>query len=195
MQKTQFADMFDLYKEWNSKINVISRKDMDAFYLHHVLHSLSLARFVKFNPGTRFMDLGCGGGFPGIPLAILLPDTEWTLVDSIGKKIHVVQEISQALGLKNISAFHQRAEDHQSKFHFIVSRAVAPLGDLMRWSRHTFSHKEMNSLPNGLIAYKGGDLTAEIAEIRNSHPMERWSIQEQIPESYFENKFLIYVQK
>lgn len=187
--------MQSLYEEWNARINVISRKDMEQFYLHHVLHSLSLARFTGFKAGTRIMDLGCGGGFPGIPLAILFPEVQFVLIDSIGKKIRVAGEVSAALGLKNTTVLHQRAEENKGKYHFVVSRAVAPLADLMRWSRNAFDKKEINALPNGLIAYKGGDLSAEIAEISRSHPLETWRIQDRFPEPFFENKFLIYVQK
>jgi 16S rRNA (guanine527-N7)-methyltransferase len=191
-QLDQLEQLLPLYTEWNQKINVISRKDMDEFYVHHVLHSLSLSCFIQWNPGTRVIDLGCGGGFPGIPLAILFPETEFTLIDSIAKKIRVAQAVAETLGLSNVKAIHTRAEDHKGSCHFVVTRAVAPMGQLLKWSRHLIADRPAHPLPNGLIAYKGGDLRDELREIPKGYFYERWSIHEKIPLAYFEEKYLIY---
>ena len=162
----QFEAIGDLYKEWNSKINVIFRKDIDNLYLHHVLHSLAIARYVSFTPGTTVMDVGTGGGFPGIPLAILFPETRFLLLDSIGKKIRVVREVADAIGLTNVEAIHSRAEEEKRKFHFVVSRAVMPLPELIRIIRKNIAKEQINSLPNGIICLKGGDLTSELHSYR-----------------------------
>lgn len=195
VQYQQLEELLPLYQYWNNQINVISRKDMENFYLHHVLHSLSLCRLINFSNETKVMDLGCGGGFPGIPLAIYYPEVEFTLIDSIGKKIKVVEEVKNALQLKNVRTFNIRAEQHREKYHYVVSRAVAKISDLLLWTSNSFTTKEINPLPNGLIAYKGGDLTEELQSLHKKHPFEVWDIFNSIPEEYFKNKSLVYVQK
>ena len=157
-QKEQFAALYDLYLDWNSKINVISRKDITNLYEHHVLHSLGIARFIEFTPHTSIMDLGTGGGFPGIPLAILFPEVGFHLVDSIGKKVKVASEIAQAIGLENVSFRHCRAEEEKQMFDFVVSRAVMPLTDLLKIIRKNIAKEQHNAIPNGLICLKGGEL-------------------------------------
>ncbi|NOT38298.1 MAG: 16S rRNA (guanine(527)-N(7))-methyltransferase RsmG [Saprospiraceae bacterium] len=194
-QRNKFSELMNLYSDWNSKINVISRKDMDQFYLHHVVHSLTLTKFVTFSKGTKIMDLGTGGGFPGIPLAIYYPEVEFVLLDSIGKKIKVVQEVANSLQLQNLRAYHVRAEEHHEKFHYVVSRAVSTLKELIQWTKYSFEKKELNPLPNGIIAYKGGNLTEELKEIKKSNPFEQWTISDHFSEDYFKQKYLIYVQK
>jgi len=195
VQLSQLAALKELYEEWNTKINVISRKDMDNFYEHHVLHSLAIATTFSFAKGMEVMDLGCGGGFPGIPLAIFFPDTKFHMVDSINKKLKVVSEISQAIGLKNITVQHSRAEDIKGrKFDAVVSRAVAPLKDLWGWSRPLIrknppSHE--TDIPNGLVCLKGGDLTQEVFE-SGCKPMV-WEINKLFAEEFFKEKYLLYV--
>ena len=162
-QAEQFAQLDALYREWNSKINVISRKDIDNLYEHHVLHSLAIAKLLPFQPGTTIMDVGTGGGFPGIPLAILFPECQFLLIDSIGKKIRVASEVAQALGLTNVVCKQERAEEEKQKFDFVVSRAVMPLPDLVKLVRKNISNKHRNAVPNGLVVLKGGDLKEEIA--------------------------------
>ena len=166
-QKEQFAALYDLYTDWNSKINVISRKDITNLYEHHVLHSLGIARFISFKDGSQVMDLGTGGGFPGIPLAILFPEVKFHLVDSIGKKIKVASEIANAIGLKNVTFRHCRAEEEKAKFDFVVSRAVMPLSDLLKIIRKNISSTQMNAIPNGLICLKGGELAKETLPVKN----------------------------
>ena len=160
-QKEQFEALDALYRDWNSKINVISRKDIDNLYEHHVLHSLAIAELIRFKSGTSIMDLGTGGGFPGIPLAIMFPEAKFHLVDSIGKKIRVCEEVSKALGLQNVTTQWCRAEEVKQQFHFVVSRAVMPLPDLVRIVRKKISREQFNGLPNGLICLKGGELESE----------------------------------
>ena len=195
-QIKQFAALKDLYTEWNEKINVISRKDMDNFYEHHVLHSLAIATQFEFTKGMQVMDLGCGGGFPGIPLAIFFPGTHFHLVDSINKKLNVVAEIAAAVGLQNVTTQHTRAEDITSrKFDVVISRAVAPLKDLWHWSKPLLQ-KNKNiqygvNTPNGLICLKGGDLTQEIFE-SGCKPMV-WEIEKIFPQEFFKTKYLLYV--
>lgn len=195
VQIEQLAALKGLYEEWNTKINVISRKDMDNFYEHHVLHSLAIATTFSFTKGMEVMDLGCGGGFPGIPLAILFPDTKFHMVDSINKKLKVVSEISQAIGLHNITLQHSRAEDIKGKkFDAVVSRAVAPLKDLWNWSRPLIRKNPPSpetNIPNGLVCLKGGDLTQEIFE-SGCKPMV-WEIEKLFSEEFFKEKYLIYV--
>ena len=188
-QKQQLAALKDLYTEWNEKINVISRKDMDHFYEHHVLHSLAIATQFEFKPGMQVLDLGCGGGFPGIPMAIFFPETQFHLVDSINKKLKVVNAVSEAIGLTNISTEHTRAEDIKNrKFDAVISRAVAPLKDLWRWSRPLL---KKGSSPGGLICLKGGDLATEIAE-SNCKPRV-WEIESLFEEPFFKEKYLLQV--
>ena len=162
-QAEQFAQLDALYRDWNSKINVISRKDIDNLYEHHVLHSLAIAKLLPFQPGTTILDVGTGGGFPGIPLAILFPECQFLLIDSIGKKIKVASEVAQALGLTNVVCKQERAEEEKQKFDFVVSRAVMPLPDLVKLVRKNISNRHRNAVPNGLVVLKGGDLQAEIA--------------------------------
>ena len=162
-QKEQFQQLKPLYEDWNLQINVISRKDINQLYERHVLHSLSIAKFITFEPGTKLMDLGCGGGFPGIPLAILFPEVSFTMIDSIGKKIKVVQEIADVIGLKNIQAHHMRAEKVKESFDFVITRAVAPMIDLVKWTRKKYINEQRHSIENGVIALKGGDLDQELA--------------------------------
>ena len=167
-QAQQFAALDALYRDWNSKINVISRKDIDNLYEHHVLHSLAIAKLLPFQPGTSILDVGTGGGFPGIPLAILFPDCQFMLIDSIGKKIKVASEVAKALGLTNVVCKQERAEEEKQKFDFVVSRAVMALPDLVKLIRKNISNKHRNAVPNGLIVLKGGDLKAEIAPFKEA---------------------------
>ena len=188
-QLQQFAALKDLYKEWNEKINVISRKDMDNFYEHHVLHSLAIATQFEFKKGSEIMDLGSGGGFPGIPLAIFFPDTQFHLVDSINKKLKVASEIAAAINLQNLSTQHTRAEDIKNrKFDVVVSRAVAPLKDLWWWAKPLL---KKGVSPNGLICLKGGDLTKEISESKCRPRV--WKIEKIFTEAFFTEKFLLHV--
>ncbi|HNU88194.1 MAG TPA: 16S rRNA (guanine(527)-N(7))-methyltransferase RsmG [Ferruginibacter sp.] len=194
-QLKQLAALKELYQDWNTKINVISRKDMDHFYEHHVLHSLAIATTFHFTKGMEVMDLGCGGGFPGIPLAILFPGTKFHMVDSINKKLKVVSEIAEAIGLHNITVQHSRAEDIKGrKFDAVISRAVAPLKDLWGWSRPLIRKNplpEETGIPNGLICLKGGDLSQEIFE-SGCKPMV-WEIEKLFTEDFFKEKYLLYV--
>jgi 16S rRNA (guanine527-N7)-methyltransferase len=194
-QDRQLSLLKELYVDWNEKINVISRKDMDNFYLHHVLHSLTIATRFEFKAGMEVMDLGCGGGFPGVPLAILFPEAQFHLVDSIGKKLKVVNEIAEAAGIKNITTQHARAEEIKNRqFDAVVSRAVAPLGSLWHWSRKLIRRAKTaeKGVPNGLICLKGGDLNQEIFE-SNCKPFV-WEINQIFEEEYFKEKFMLYQQ-
>jgi 16S rRNA (guanine527-N7)-methyltransferase len=192
-QLQQLAALKELYADWNSKINVISRKDMDNFYLHHVLHSLSIAAKFEFTPNMQIIDLGCGGGFPSIPLAIFFPETPFHLVDSINKKLTVVKEVASAIGLTNITTQHSRVEEVKNKkFDVVISRAVAPLKDLWYWSKPILNKRTPNNKqPHGLICLKGGDLAQEIFE-SNCKP-KIWEVDKIFAEPYFENKFLLNV--
>ena len=190
-QKRQFAALYDLYLDWNSKINVISRKDIENLYEHHVLHSLGIAKVIHFRPGTQIMDLGTGGGFPGIPLAILFPEVQFHLVDSIGKKVRVASEIANSIGLKNVTFRHSRAEEEKGKFDFVVSRAVMPLTDLLKIIRKNISSKQQNALPNGLICLKGGELGNETMPVKNKTTL--WDLKEFFEEEFFETKKVVYV--
>jgi 16S rRNA (guanine527-N7)-methyltransferase len=192
-QKEQLIALLPLYKEWNEKINVISRKDIDNFYLHHVLHSLTITTQFEFEKGASIMDLGCGGGFPGVPLAIFFPETEFYMVDSINKKLNVVKEIAATIGLTNITVKHTRAEDIKDrKFDSVVSRAVAPLKELWQWSKPLIKRikTDNENVPNGLICLKGGDLTKEIQE-SGCKPYV-WDIDKVFPEEYFKEKYMLY---
>ena len=191
-QKEQFAALYDLYYDWNSKINVISRKDIENLYLHHVLHSLAIAKYITFKPGTTIMDMGCGGGFPGIPLAIMFPDVQFHLVDSIGKKVRVAGEIAAAIGLTNVRTSHSRAEEIKEKYSFVVSRAVMQLPDLVKICRKNISKEQANVLPNGIICLKGGDMTAETAPFKNCH--EIVDVSDYFQEEFFKDKKVVYVQ-
>ena len=190
-QKQQFASLYDLYTDWNAKINVISRKDIENLYEHHVLHSLGIAKVIRFKPGTKVMDLGTGGGFPGIPLAILFPEVQFHLVDSIGKKVRVDTEIAGSIGLKNVTTRHARAEEEKQLFDFVVSRAVMPLTDLLKIIRKNISPKQQNALPNGLICLKGGELERETMPVKNKTTM--WNLKEFFGEEFFETKKVVYV--
>ena len=191
-QKEQFAALYDLYFDWNSKINVISRKDIENLYEHHVLHSLAIAKYITFKPGTTIMDMGCGGGFPGIPLAIMFPEVDFHLVDSIGKKVRVAGEIAQSIGLTNVRTSHSRAEEIKDKYSFVVSRAVMQLPDLVKICRKNISKEHINALPNGIICLKGGDMTAETQQFKNSR--EIIDISTYFSEEYFKDKKVVYVQ-
>lgn len=191
-QKVQFAALFDLYSEWNSKINVISRKDIDNLYTHHILHSLAIAKLIHFTDGSRIMDVGTGGGFPGIPLAIMFPQCHFLLVDSIGKKIKVATEVATAIGLTNVELRHCRAEEVKDLFDFVVSRAVMQLPDLVKIVRKNISKVSKNSLPNGLICLKGGNLDAELKLFKKTSEADNLSMF--FDEEYFETKKIVYVQ-
>jgi 16S rRNA (guanine527-N7)-methyltransferase len=191
-QQDSFGKLSDVYTEWNDKINVISRKDIDHLYEHHVLHSLAIAKFITFRNGSKIMDLGTGGGFPGVPLAILFPECRFHLVDSIGKKLKVIEAAKEAAGLKNIFTFHSRAEDMAYQYDYVVSRAVAPLKDLMRWSTTKYLPKHLNEKRNGLICLKGGDLTTEKEGVK---VVQVQSLSDYFSEEFFQDKSLVYVPK
>lgn len=190
-QAEQFAQLDALYRDWNSKINVISRKDIDNLYEHHVLHSLAIAKLLPFQPGTSIMDVGTGGGFPGIPLAIMFPECQFLLIDSIGKKIKVASVVAQALGLTNVVCKQERAEEEKQKFDFVVSRAVMPLPDLVKLVRKNISNKHKNAVPNGLIVLKGGDLKAELAPFQKTAEVTPCS--DYFRGEWFVGKQLIYL--
>ena len=190
-QTAQFAALNDLYHDWNAKINVISRKDIDNLYEHHVLHSLGIAKIINFKPDTSIMDLGTGGGFPGIPLAILFPDCRFHLVDSIGKKIKVCTEVANAIGLKNVTFRHCRAAEEKATFDFVVSRAVMPLNDLIKIIRKNIKKEQHNALPNGLICLKGGELDKEIMPVK--HKAFVTPLSDFFKEEFFETKKVVYV--
>ena len=190
-QQRQFEALDDLYRDWNAKINVISRKDIDSLYLHHVLHSLAIAKVVRFRPGTEILDFGTGGGFPGIPLAILFPDCRFKLIDGTGKKIRVAQEVSQAIGLRNCQPEHLRGEDEKGRYDFVVSRAVMPLPDLVKIVRKNISKTQRNALPNGVICLKGGDLQAETRPFHKI--VELTDISQFFHEEWFKEKHVIYL--
>lgn len=192
LQIEQFKMLDELYHEWNAKINVISRKDIDNLYEHHVLHSLSIAKVITFKDDTEIMDLGTGGGFPGIPLAIMFPNCQFHLVDSIGKKIKVCTEVAQAIGLKNVTFRHCRAEEEKAKFDFVVSRAVMPLADLIKIVKKNISPKQYNGFPNGLICLKGGELEKETMPVR--HKTIITPINDFFEEEFFETKKVVYTQ-
>ncbi len=189
-----FEKLGPLYREWNEKINVISRKDIDHLYEHHILHSLGIARLITFSPDAIILDLGTGGGFPGIPLAIKFPETSFTLIDGTRKKITVVQEIIQDLGLTNVKAQQIRAEEFKGKFDFVISRAVAPLEKLVPWSEPLIRKEQIHGLPNGLIALKGGNLKEEIKALGKQHYVEQFPMYDFFGLPYFEEKAIVYVQ-
>ena len=190
-QQHQVALLDELYRDWNSKINVISRKDIDNLYEHHVLHSMAIAKMVNFRPGTRILDFGTGGGFPGIPLAILFPECQFKLIDGTGKKIRVAQEVAQAIGLKNCEPAHLRGEDEKGKFDFIVSRAVMPLPDLVKIVKKNIAKEQQNALPNGVICLKGGHLDAELQPYRKL--VEKAELSQWFDEEWFKEKYVIYL--
>ncbi len=190
-QLEQFELLFPLYQEWNEKINVVSRKDIENLMIHHVLHSLAIAKIIPFRPGTEILDVGTGGGFPGIPLAILFPEAKFTLVDSIGKKIKVVQGVSESLGLTNVTALNVRAEDVDQDFEFIISRAVTRITPFYYWVKNKVSPNNFHTLRNGLICLKGGDLTEELVELGKKHKV--FELSSLFKEEFFESKKVVYV--
>ena len=190
-QIEQFTKLDELYKEWNEKINVISRKDMDSLYEKHILHSMGIAKVMEFSDRTKVLDIGTGGGFPGIPLAILFPEVHFTLVDSIGKKITVVKEVSEGIGLKNITAIHSRAEDIKGQFHFVVSRAVTQMPVFLRWLRGKFDKEQFNPKHNGVLYLKGGDLAEELAGLKS----EIFNLKDYFEGEFFETKKVVYLSK
>jgi len=190
-QADKFRQLEELYIDWNSKINVISRKDMEHFYERHVLHSLGIAKVIQFSPGAKVLDVGTGGGFPGIPLAILFPETNFLLVDSIGKKIKVVQEVSEAAGIKNIEAIKARAEELKGKFDFVVSRAVTTLPDFIKWVESKIKRESRNTLQNGILYLKGGDLEAELSPLQNKSRV--YNLSDYFEEEFFETKKVVHV--
>jgi 16S rRNA (guanine527-N7)-methyltransferase len=191
IQRDKLSRLKVLYDRWNSMINVISRKDMDNFFVHHVLHSLSIAKVISFLPGTRIIDVGTGGGFPGIPLAILFPESEFTLLDSTGKKIKVVEAVSNDLELENVLPVRKRIEEETGRFHFVISRAVTRLPLFIRLTEKNISNQSNNNLKNGIFYLKGGDLSAELPDIRNE--VRVWQIKDFFEEPYFETKVIIYL--
>ena len=190
-QKQQFEKLEKLYTEWNEKINVISRKDMDGLYEKHILHSLGIAKVMPFADGTKVLDVGTGGGFPGIPLAILFPEVSFMLIDSIGKKIKVVEAVSEGLGLKNVTAVHGRAEKLKEKFHFVVSRAVTQMPEFLRWLKGKFEKEQFNEKHNGVLYLKGGDLAEELAGLR----CEIFQLKNYFEEEFFDTKKVVYLSK
>lgn len=192
-QKKQFAALDALYRDWNSKINVISRKDIDNLYEHHVLHSLAIAKAISFRSGTKVLDFGCGGGFPGVPLAIMFPEVQFTLIDGTGKKVRVAQEVADAVGLNNVRACHIRGEEEHGQYDFIVSRAVMQLPDLYKIVQKNISKRQQNSMPNGIFCLKGGNLEAELQPFRNV--VEQTELSTMFDEEWFKEKYLIYVPR
>lgn len=191
-QRAQFRALGPLYQEWNAKINVISRKDIDNLYMHHVLHSLGIAKVVNFKPGSNILDIGTGGGFPGIPLAILFPNCKFKLIDSIGKKTKVAAAVANAIGLKNVIVEHRNVIEEKNKYDFVVSRAVMNASDLVKLIRKNVSKEQRNALPNGLICLKGGDMTEEIAPFRNHS--EVWDLKSYFDDEFFDTKKVMYIQ-
>ena len=190
-QLQQVALLDELYRDWNAKINVISRKDIDNLYEHHVLHSMAIAKMVNFRPGTRILDFGTGGGFPGIPLAILFPECQFKLIDGTGKKIRVAQEVCNAIGLKNCEPAHLRGEEEKGKYDFVVSRAVMPLPDLVKIVRKNIAKHQQNALPNGIICLKGGQLEGELQPYRKI--VETAELSQWFSEEWFKEKYVIYL--
>ena len=190
LQVEQFSKLQELYKDWNLKINVVSRKDIDELYLRHVLHSLGIAKVIKFKPGSSVLDVGTGGGFPGIPLAILFPETQFHLVDSIGKKIKVVKEVVEGLGLENVQATHSRVEDVKATYDFIVSRAVAQMETFVRWTKGKIAKKQQHDLKNGILYLKGGDLTEELKTYSKA---SLYDLSDYFEDPFFETKKIVHL--
>ena len=190
-QKEQFAALDALYRDWNAKINVISRKDIDNLYEHHILHSLGIAKVIRFRPGSSVLDIGTGGGFPGIPLAILFPEVKFHLLDSIGKKVKVAQAVAKAIGLENVRCSHRNVMEDKEKYDFVVSRAVMQMSDLVKLIRKNVHHEQKNSLPNGVICLKGGDIQSEMRPFK--HCCEVWPLSTYFEEEFFETKKVAYV--
>ncbi|MEZ5030461.1 MAG: 16S rRNA (guanine(527)-N(7))-methyltransferase RsmG [Saprospiraceae bacterium] len=194
-QQAQFAQLDELYRLWNARINVISRKDIDHLYTHHVLHSLAIAKFVQFKPEAQIVDLGTGGGFPGIPLAILFPEVSFTLIDGTRKKISVVEAVAEGLGLTNVRPLAVRAEEHKGQYDFVVTRAVAEMSMLARWSAHLVQHKrQLHALPNGLIALKGGQVKQEVKGLPRKMSVETEPISTWFKDPWFEEKYVVWAQ-
>jgi len=194
-QIKQFEQLGPLYEDWNAKINVISRKDIDQLYERHVLHSLAISKVVTFLPGAKILDLGTGGGFPGIPLAILFPETEFLLVDGIAKKIRVVNDVAEQIGLQNVTAIQARAEELKNKkFDFIVTRAVAKMDQLFRWTQRLYSKTHIHAMPNGMIALKGGNIKAEVKALPKGEYTEIYPLPKMYKEDFFEEKYVVYLQ-
>lgn len=191
-QRAQFRALGPLYQEWNAKINVISRKDIDNLYMHHVLHSLGIAKVVNFRQGSSILDIGTGGGFPGIPLAILFPNCKFKLIDSIGKKTRVAAAVANAIGLKNVVVEHRNVIEEKNKYDFVVSRAVMNATDLVKLIRKNVSKEQRNALPNGLICLKGGDMTEEVAPFKNHS--EIWDLKSYFGDEFFDTKKVMYIQ-
>lgn len=191
-QRAQFRALGPLYQEWNAKINVISRKDIDNLYMRHVLHSLGIAKVVNFRQGSNILDIGTGGGFPGIPLAILFPNCKFKLIDSIGKKTRVAAAVANAIGLKNVVVEHRNVIEEKNKYDFVVSRAVMNATDLVKLIRKNVSKEQRNALPNGLICLKGGDMTEEVAPFKNHS--EIWDLKSYFDDEFFDTKKVMYIQ-
>ena len=191
LQLEQFTKLGELYRDWNTKINVISRKDIDNLYSHHILHSLAIAKVLKFASGTTLLDVGTGGGFPGIPMAILFPECQFTLVDSIGKKVLVASEVAKSLGLQNVRCIKERVEEEKGKYDFIISRAVMPMNDLVKLVRKNISNKHQNAMPNGLMVLKGGKLEGELHEFRKH--VELTPITDFFKDEWYKEKYVIYL--
>ena len=192
LQIEQLSALQNIYAEWNEKINVISRKDIDNLYERHILHSLSIAKFIQFKNASKIMDLGTGGGFPGVPLAILFPDSRFHLVDSIGKKLKVIEAVKEATGIKNMFTFHSRVEDMDYKYDFVVSRAVAPLSELVTWTKGKYLPHDHHTVHNGLICLKGGDIDTEIALVKNAR---KYPVSTFFSEDFFKDKYLVYTEQ
>lgn len=190
-QQGQLAQLYELYADWNTKINVISRKDIENLYEHHVLHSLAIGKALRFKPGTKVLDFGTGGGFPGIPLAILFPEVDFKLIDGTGKKIRVATEVAQAVGLKNVKAEHLRGENERGQFDFVVSRAVMPLPDLVKIVRKNISKEQRNAIPNGVICLKGGNLQGETQPFKKI--VQSTELSSYFSEEWFKEKYCIYL--
>ena len=194
LQQTKFDKFAQLFRDWNAQINLVSRKDIENLFVHHILHSLAIAKVIRFQEGSHVLDLGTGGGFPGIPLSILMPDVHFTLIDGTGKKIMAVNDMLENLDLNNVMALQARAEEHKGNYDFVVTRAVAELEKLMIWTRHLYSNKQINALPNGLLALKGSTYKEEIKAMSNKVYHEAEPIDQYFTEEYFKEKYVVYIQ-